>query len=106
MWSLYGPNANGGLHVAAYAEMVTYYAMRGMEKLILEGKKSIDVTDAAYWRFAELTDKRNNQKVWSDKRANSYWWSGNGRTASMSPFFGYELWEWLRNPEFDDMEIR
>jgi 4-hydroxyacetophenone monooxygenase len=106
MWSLYGPNANGGLHVAAYAEMVTHYALRGIEKLILDGKQVIDVTDEAYWRFAEQTDQRNRQKVWSDPRANSYWWSGNGRTASMSPYFGYELWHWFRNPKFEDMDIR
>jgi 4-hydroxyacetophenone monooxygenase len=106
MWSLYGPNANGGLHVAAYAEMVTYYAMRCMEKLILEDKKAVDVTDEAYWRFARQTDERNRKKVWSDPRANSYWWSGHGRTASMSPYFGWELWHWLRSPDFNDMEIR
>jgi 4-hydroxyacetophenone monooxygenase len=106
LWSLYGPNANGGLHVAAYTEMVMHYAMLCMEKLILDGKKSVDVTEAAYWRFAKQTDERNRQKVWSDPRANSYWWSGNGRTSSMSPYFGYELWHWLRNPDFNDMEIR
>jgi 4-hydroxyacetophenone monooxygenase len=106
LWALYGPNTNGGLPVAQFREMTMLYAMQCMEKLILEGKHTIEVKEDAYWRYNEIVDKGNSMKVWADPRAHNYWWTQHGRTASQIPFTGYEVREFLLRPDFADLEIR
>jgi 4-hydroxyacetophenone monooxygenase len=105
LWSIYGPNTNGGLPVAAFHEMVTLYALQCMEKLILEQKRSIDVKDEAYWRYNRIVDERNDGKVWSDPRASNYYWSKFGRSVVQNPFGSAEMWHYLRKPDFGDMDI-
>jgi 4-hydroxyacetophenone monooxygenase len=106
LWALYGPNTNGGLPVAQFHEMTMVYAMQCIERLILDGRQSVEVTEEAYWRYNRLVDKLNAMKVWSDPRAHNYWWTKHGRTASQIPFTGYEVRDFLRRPDFADLEIR
>jgi 4-hydroxyacetophenone monooxygenase len=106
LWTLYGPNTNGGLPVSQFHEMTMLYAMQCMERLILDRKHSIDVKEDAYWRYNRLVDEGNSRKIWSDPRANTYWQTKHGRTASQIPFTGYEIRENLKRPDFDDLEIR
>jgi 4-hydroxyacetophenone monooxygenase len=106
LWSLYGPNTNGGLPVAQFHEVTILYALRCMEKLILEGSRAVEVKEAAYWRYNEVVDKGNSMKVWADPRAHNYWWTRHGRTASQIPFTGYEVREYMLRPNFADLEIR
>ena len=42
LWSVYGPNTNGGLGPGAFHELVTRYALECMERLILDGKHAIE----------------------------------------------------------------
>ena len=106
LWSVYGPNTNGGLGPGAFHELVTRYALQCMERLILEDKKEIEPTEEAYWRFNEEVDERNARKVWSDPRAQSYYWTEHGRSVVMCPFTGPEIWSLLRHPPADELEIR
>jgi len=106
LWTLYGPNTNGGLPVSQYHEMTMVFAMKCMEKIILEGKDEIEVKENAYWRYNKIVDEGNAKKIWADPRAHNYWWSKHGRTVSQTPFTGYEIREHLLHPDFDDMEIR
>jgi 4-hydroxyacetophenone monooxygenase len=102
---LYGPNTNGGLPVAQFHEVTTLYAMRCMERLILEGRRSIEVTDEAFWRYNREVDRLNAIKIWADPRAHNYWWTKHGRTSSQIPFTGYQIRDMLQRPEFADMII-
>ena len=88
LWSVYGPNTNGGLGPGAFHELVTRYALECMERLILEDKKEIEPTEEAYWRFNEDVDARNARKTWSDPRSESYYWTEHGRSVVMCPFTG------------------
>ena len=106
LWSLYGPNTNGGLGPGAFHECVARYAMECMERLILDDKKEIEAKEDAYWRFNELVDELNARKVWSDPRAHNYYWTEHGRSAVMCPFSPSEIWRYLRHPNFEDLEIR
>ncbi len=106
LWVLYGPNTNGGLPVAQYHEMTMFYAMQCMEKLILEGKKSIEVTQDAYWRYNNELDAINATKLWADPRASNYYWTQYGRSASQTPYTGFEVRNVMLKPDYDDMEIR
>jgi 4-hydroxyacetophenone monooxygenase len=106
LWSIYGPNTNGGLPVATFHEMVGWYALQCIERLILGGERTMEVKSDSYWRYNELVDRRNKQMVWSDPRAHNYYWQPNGRSATMNPFTPPEMWRFLRKPDLADMEIR
>ena len=107
LWTLYGPNTNGGLPIAQYHEVTMLYAMQCMEELILEEKQAIEVKEAAYWRYNDWIDELNSKKVWADPRAaDNYWWTKHGRTASQSPFSGQEIRALMLRPDFSDLEVR
>jgi 4-hydroxyacetophenone monooxygenase len=106
LWMVYGPNTNGGLGPNAFHELVTRYALQCMERLILEERKAIEPTEEAYRRFNEDVDERNGRKVWSDPRSQSYYWTRHGRSVVMCPFTGPEIWNLLRQPAWDELEIR
>ena len=94
------------LSALAYHELTTLYALHCIERLILDGKSQIEVKKEPYWRYNRLVDARNATKVWSDPRSQSYYWNARyGRTAGMNPFSGEENWNFMRNPDFDDLKI-
>jgi 4-hydroxyacetophenone monooxygenase len=105
LWSVYGPNTNGGLGPNAFHELVTRYALECMQHLILEDRRAIEPTEDAYRRFNEDVDERNSRKVWSDPRSRSYYWTKHGRSVVMCPFTGPDIWRLLRHPPFDELEV-
>jgi 4-hydroxyacetophenone monooxygenase len=106
LWITYGPNTNGFLAPAGLHELTALYAMQCIERVLAEGKRSIDVKEEAYWRYNQLVDARNNQKVWSDPRAHNYYWTRYGRSAVMNPLEAPAMWRLLRRPDFSDLMIR
>jgi 4-hydroxyacetophenone monooxygenase len=106
LWTLYGPNTNGGLPVAQFHEVTMRYALQCMERLILDRKQAIEVTEDAYWRYNRQVDELNATKIWADPRAHNYWWTKHGRTSSQIPFTGYEVRELLLHPDLSDLELR
>jgi 4-hydroxyacetophenone monooxygenase len=105
LWLLYGPNTNGALQVVSFHELVTSYAMQCMERLILDGEKAVDVKEDAYWRYNRMIDALNETKVWSDPRANNYYWSKHGRSVVQNPLRGPEMWRLLKQPDYDDLKV-
>jgi 4-hydroxyacetophenone monooxygenase len=106
LWVIYGPNTNGGLQVAAYHELTTLYALQCIERMFRDGKTQVEVREEPYWRYNRLVDARNAMKVWSDPRSQSYYWTAqHGRTAGMNPFSGEENWNFMRHPDFADLEL-
>ena len=106
LWTLYGPNSNGGLLVPAFQEMEMYYALRCIERLMLDDRKSIDVKEEAYRRYNEMIDERNRRMAWSDPRASNYYWTRFGRSATQNPLPQLEMWKLLHEPDFADLEVR
>jgi 4-hydroxyacetophenone monooxygenase len=106
LWSLYGPNTNGGLGAASYHEMVTVYALRCIERLIVNGEKSVDVKEEVYLRYNRRLDQENSIRVWSNPRAHSYYWSKYGRSITQNPLNGSEMWDYLRMPVFEELVLR
>jgi 4-hydroxyacetophenone monooxygenase len=105
---IYGPNMNpyGGLGVINHEEMVTRFALGCMERLIVGGKSSIDVTDEAYWRYNDELDQLEASRIYMDPRAKSYYQNEHGRSATNCPFPGTQMWHRLRRPNFDEMIVR
>jgi 4-hydroxyacetophenone monooxygenase len=105
LFAIYGPNTNGSLNPATFHEMVACFALQCMEELILEGKSTIEVKPEPYWDYNRMIDERNNTRVWSDPRVQSYYWSQHGRSATMNPLPGPQMWALLRKPEFEHLDI-
>jgi 4-hydroxyacetophenone monooxygenase len=105
---IYGPNTNpyGGLGVVNHEEMETRYLLDCVQHLVVHGKRSIEVTEEAYWRYNEELDRREELKIYSDPRVKSYYRNSHGRSATNAPFSGKEMWHRLRRPRYDDMVIR
>jgi 4-hydroxyacetophenone monooxygenase len=104
---IYGPNMNpyGGLGVINHEEMVTRFALECIEHLVVEGKRSIDVTEESYWRWNDELDARQESRIYMDPRAKSYYQNEHGRSATNCPFYGTEMWHWLRRPDFDVLVV-
>ena len=105
LFAIYGPNTNGSLSPATFHEMVACFALQCLQELILEEKSSVEVKPAAYWDYNRMIDDRNNTRVWSDRRVQSYYWSKHGRSATMNPLRGPEMWHLLREPDLADLVI-
>ena len=105
LWSIYGPNTNGALNVASFHEKTALYALHCMEALVLGNGGAMEVRADAFWRYNRLVDERNLTKAWSDPRAQNYYWTAHGRSATMNPFYSAEMSGFLRTPDLADMEI-
>jgi len=106
LWTLWGPNTNGGLPIPAIQEMATHYALKCIERLILDDKQTIDVKEEPYRRYNEMIDERNSHMVWSDPRAQNYYWTRFGRSATQNPLNTFDTWGMLREPNFADLDVR
>ncbi|MBV1918001.1 MAG: NAD(P)/FAD-dependent oxidoreductase [Sphingomonadaceae bacterium] len=105
LFAVYGPNTNGSLLPATFHEMVVGFAIQCMQEVILEEKSSVEVETEPYWDYNRMIDERNNTRVWSDPRVQSYYWSKHGRSATMNPLPGPEMWRLLHEPEYEDLEF-
>jgi len=43
-------------------------------------------------------DEADKQRIWNDSGVSNYFTSRYGRSAVQSPFSGYRMWEWYRDP--------
>ena len=96
----YGPNSNnfGGFQVIDLLEIVTRFALQSVAGLITSGKRSVDVTPEAYWRFADELDQAEKLMVYMDPRAHNYYQNGAGRSCVNAPIDIRRMWRWLRDP--------
>ena len=86
--------------------MVTRFLLDCVKEVILTGKRSVDVTEEACWRYNDQLDAREKFKIYMDPRANSYYTNEHGRSVTNCPFPGNEMWHRLRRPDFNDLIVR
>ena len=105
MFIIYGPNTNPaqGGGIVNHEEMVTRFALECFAKLILEDKKSVEVSGSAFERYNELLDKRERLKIYTDDRAQNFFLNKHRRSSVMCPFGPSELWKMLREQNQDDL---
>ncbi|WP_035930476.1 flavin-containing monooxygenase [Pseudofrankia saprophytica] len=108
LFLIYGPNMNpyGGLGVVNHQEMATRLLLDCLKELLLTGKRTVEVTEEAYWRYNDQLDERERFKIYKDPRANSYYRNDHGRSVTNCPFPGNEMWHRLRRPNYDDLIVR
>jgi 4-hydroxyacetophenone monooxygenase len=96
----YGPNSNNwsGLQVIDFEELTIRFAVGCIAGLIAERKKTVDVSDEAYWRFAEEVDACEARMLYSDPRVTTYYKNSFGRSAANNPIDIRRIWRWTRNP--------
>jgi 4-hydroxyacetophenone monooxygenase len=97
---VYGPNSNSvsGLQIPDFEEIVTRFGLECIRGLIEQGKRTVDVTTDAYWRFNDVLDRWEAFKIYMDPRANNYYRNKHGRSAGNSPIDSRLMWGWLRSP--------
>ncbi len=108
LFMLYGPNMNpfgNGLGVVEMQEMATRFALRCIETMILDDKRSVDVTEDAYWRYNDALDAAEATKVYADPRVISYFKNGHGRSAVNNPLDVRLFWGWLLDPAAEERVI-
>lgn len=107
LWMMYGPNTNGGVLPAGLHELTGLFALQCMERLLLDEKCEVEVTEEAYEEYNREVDEGNRRKVWSDPRADSYFFINSyGRSAVNTPFWPGQIWKLLREPEYADLRFR
>jgi 4-hydroxyacetophenone monooxygenase len=105
MFILYGPNTNPaqGGGIVNHEEMVTRFALECFAQLILNGKKSVNVSYTAFQQYNELLDEREKLKIYTDNRAQAYFMNKYERSSIMCPFGPSELWRMLKSSGNDDL---
>ena len=100
----YGPNTNnfGGFQVIDLLEVVMRFALQCIAGLIAQDKRSVDVTEDAYWRFNAVLDREESMMLYMDPRANNYYRNRHGRSAVNNPIDFRRMWHWLRDPTDTD----
>ena len=108
LFMVYGPNMNpyGGLGVVNFEEMTTRWVLACIERLVVEGRRSLEVTTAAYWRWNDELDAREERKIYRHPLARSYYVNEHGRSATNCPFTGIEMWHRMRRPDPADLDVR
>ena len=99
LFMCYGPNSNnfGGFTVVDLLELVAQFALRCIAGLIEHDKRSVEVSDDSYWRFAGILDEMERKMVYMDPRANNYY-QNHGRSAVNGPLDIRRMWRWLNDP--------
>jgi 4-hydroxyacetophenone monooxygenase len=97
---IYGPNTNllSGMQIVDMEEVVTRFALENIGGLIEQGKRTVEVTEDAYWRYNAEIDKAEKFMTYVDPRANNYYQNEHGRSAANGPLDTRLLWNWLRDP--------
>jgi 4-hydroxyacetophenone monooxygenase len=100
LFMAYGPNTNnfGGLQIIDLLEMEIRFALECIAGLIVSGKRTVDVTTQAYWRFNEELDREERKMIYMDTRVSNYYTSTAGRSCVNGPIDIRRMWHWLRDP--------
>ena len=107
LFMLYGPNTNayGGGGIVNIEEMVTRYALKCMQHLIVEEKRSVEASDGGYRRYNAVVDERETRKMYSDPRAHNYYRNDHGRSSTQCPFGTDFMWHCLIEPDYDELIV-
>jgi 4-hydroxyacetophenone monooxygenase len=105
MFIIYGPNTNPaqGGGIVNHEEMVTRFALECFAKLILEDKKTVEVSHFAFEAYNRKLDERERLKIYTDDRAQNFFMNSYRRSSVMCPFGPSELWRMLREQNQGDM---
>jgi 4-hydroxyacetophenone monooxygenase len=97
---VYGPNTNllSGMQVVDMEELVTRFALESLGGLVEAGRRTVEVTEDAYWRFNGVLDDAEQLMTYVDPRAHNYYQNEYGRSAANNPLDTRLLWNWLRDP--------
>ena len=100
LFMAYGPNTNnfGGLQIIALLELEIRFALQCIAGLIESGKRSVEVTEDAYWRFNEELDREEKLMIYRDPRVSNYYTNEHGRSCVNGPIDIRRMWHWLRDP--------
>lgn len=96
----YGPNTNnfGGFQIVDLLEIELRFALQCIAGLITQDKRTVEVTEDAYWRFNAELDREESFMLYMDPRVSNYYRNEHGRSAVNCPIDFRRMWRWLRDP--------
>jgi 4-hydroxyacetophenone monooxygenase len=99
LFMCYGPNSNnfGGFTVVDLLELVAQFSLRCIQGLIENSKRSVEVSEEGYWRFASILGEMERKMIYMDARANNYY-QHHGRSCVNGPLDIRRMWRWLNDP--------
>jgi 4-hydroxyacetophenone monooxygenase len=108
LFMVYGPNMNpyGGLGIVNFEEMTTRWILAAVERLVVDGGRSLEVTTDAYRRWNDELDAREERKIYRHPLARSYYVNEHGRSATNCPFTGIEMWHRMRHLDPTALVVR
>ena len=97
---VYGPNTNvlSGMQVVDMEELTTRFALEAVAGLVEQRRRTVEVTEDAYWRFNGVLDAAEQFMTYVDPRQSNYYQNQFGRSAANNPLDTRLLWNWLRDP--------
>ena len=96
-------NKKDTLSFLAKKEKLSFFAYLHRAKLILDDKKSVEVSGLAFGKYNEHLDAREKRKIYTDDRAQNFFLNKHGRSSVMCPFGPSELWRMLREQNQGDL---
>lgn len=108
LFLLYGPNTNQVVHggsAVLWSEFAITYVLDAIRSLLSSGARSLEVTQAAYWRYNERVDEANLLRAWGFSSVNSWYKNSKGRVAQNYPFTSAELWQRTREVHHTDYRM-
>ena len=100
LFMAYGPNTNnfGGLQVIDLLELEIRFALQCIAGLVEHGRRSVEVTEDAYWRYNHELDEVESHMIYKDPRVSNYYQNEHGRSCVNGPIDIRRMWNWLRDP--------
>lgn len=89
-----------------FMELQARYLRNLLAEMFRKGVTAIDATDAATDRYNDMVDDLHSRTVWSHPGFGTYYRNSKGRVIFVMPFLNVEYWEFVREPNLADYELR
>lgn len=104
LFCLYGPGTNlaHAGSIIFHSECQVRYTLSGIETLIENGYRHMEVKPAVYQEFNERLISELEQLVWSHPSVNNWFKNSKGRVVNTSPWSLSDYWNWTQAPKRAD----
>ncbi|MCY4427183.1 MAG: NAD(P)/FAD-dependent oxidoreductase [Halieaceae bacterium] len=105
---IYGPATNLA-HAGSLvfnSECQVRYIMGCLEKLLADGRQTIECTEAANEDYNRRLQDWVSQLVWSHPGTGSWYKNSKGQVTSNLPWRLVDYWKWTREPDFSQYQLR
>lgn len=107
LFTVYGPNASpraGGYYT--WAELWSRFIVTCIANTIEAGKSSVEVRPEVYADYNRRLDAAMKDLIWQSESEGSYYLGQNGRVVVKMPWRVEDYYEWIAEPNPDDLIVK